>query len=1023
MIKPFIFIIILLINGCKSDLQHTTIDDNNSNPALTSLEALPLSFEATVLHKGNSYNITLHKFSLREQNNQFHLYDPVNSDDIFPLNYTPEVRSYRGVVNGQSSSIIIGYIDGNNHFYGRVFYGGTKSWEITQLPVTLKKTPPKQKNDSLNRSPDDLQPLQTTPLPIAPSLKSPIPNNTSFHLTKASIAFHASAESYNHNKVFDNNIENAIGAMDYAANLLDYVFSRDALIRFSYPGGLISISNGPLSNSTLRSKMKYEIMPDQFTLFHRFTEPKNSGGAAGNNSSCPFNKSLWCTLHEVGHSFNLGHDIGSETASLMSASESIPTNTISIVKSASGATRGLPVSAIQSRISPNANIDHLDTSRDVSATINVLANDFDANGALKGGNYSLSRVDRLSLHGGLVSYKQGLITYTPPQGFVGDDLISYTITDDTGMKDTSEVHIKVTSKARVLFIKRNQYIKRDKIRANNGNPRNDNYLNINQMKNLAGKEWYISDVKNQNYPNVFLMQQTLVENTKETVYQTNDSMVMQEHIPHELVPGKSSFSIAMTVQQNGDFDAPGTTIEDFAYVGQGLLDEGYAFSYYNGNKNAVENRGVPEKGLGWVLVSRQLFTQQSFSQAINRVHAFADPNNVTINDNQPHDIAWVINRENNTVTTYVDGNIVPMRFENDSTYYEHVPLPDGFEGIYPGGTHNWYASGRDFYIESYGPWFMRSRSGKDIWALSTQFLSDHLIVDNVQLFSYALSEKQITQFSQQKFPAYSPLPLNGASHSFNDPLTVQWKNNNPTSYRLTWSHQSDLSRPEFTKEIGVTDSFTLYPKITENSLYWRIDTLIDGEWILGSLWSVINKEQGGKWLELSFINDELQPSIPPDPTEWPINVNTIIESVSVSITGQVKPNANSRLFLIGDSSLTLSALLTRKIKKLNLAIGRYNHNLNGEFVVQYKDGGNWVDHLILHLDGFDTSYGKNGQFTNKPGLANSYIKNIYRQFHQTEDNHAFSKYSVDFPFPVNDVRLILRGEAERAVTINYLAIY
>ena len=97
----------------------------------------------------------------------------------------------------------------------------------------------------------------------------------------------------------------------------------------------------------------------------------------------------------------------------------------------------------------------VDVSRDGQATLNVLDNDFDANGPLSGGTIKIHSVDTRSLAYGNISWhSNGKVTYQAPKGFVGDDHFHYTIIDDTGMKDESEVHVKVISDSRVAFLRK-----------------------------------------------------------------------------------------------------------------------------------------------------------------------------------------------------------------------------------------------------------------------------------------------------------------------------------------------------------------------------------------------------------------------------------------------------------------------------------------------------------------------------------------------------------------------------------------
>ena len=75
------------------------------------------------------------------------------------------------------------------------------------------------------------------------------------------------------------------------------------------------------------------------------------------------------------------------------------------------------------------------------AVTNLLAADFD----LDGDALAITSVTALSTNNGSVTLGGGNITYTPPGNYVGDDQISYTLTDYRGASSTGHVLITVAS--------------------------------------------------------------------------------------------------------------------------------------------------------------------------------------------------------------------------------------------------------------------------------------------------------------------------------------------------------------------------------------------------------------------------------------------------------------------------------------------------------------------------------------------------------------------------------------------------
>ena len=88
---------------------------------------------------------------------------------------------------------------------------------------------------------------------------------------------------------------------------------------------------------------------------------------------------------------------------------------------------------------PVANDDMATTSLDTSITIDVLANDTDAE------NDTLIVTAASALHGTIVVNGNGTLGYTPDTDFGGDDTISYSISDGHGGSDSAVVQMTVTA--------------------------------------------------------------------------------------------------------------------------------------------------------------------------------------------------------------------------------------------------------------------------------------------------------------------------------------------------------------------------------------------------------------------------------------------------------------------------------------------------------------------------------------------------------------------------------------------------
>jgi len=90
-------------------------------------------------------------------------------------------------------------------------------------------------------------------------------------------------------------------------------------------------------------------------------------------------------------------------------------------------------------VAPVAVDDLADTGESVAVTVDAAANDTDADGD------TLTVTDVSDgTNGSAVVNDDGTVTYTPNDGFTGEDTISYTISDPSGETDTAEIVVSVT---------------------------------------------------------------------------------------------------------------------------------------------------------------------------------------------------------------------------------------------------------------------------------------------------------------------------------------------------------------------------------------------------------------------------------------------------------------------------------------------------------------------------------------------------------------------------------------------------
>ena len=105
------------------------------------------------------------------------------------------------------------------------------------------------------------------------------------------------------------------------------------------------------------------------------------------------------------------------------------------------ATATVTIEVIPDNFAPIANDDAAVTifEGEVATTGNVLTNDTDADGD------PLTIVSATAPNGSVIINADGTLSYTPNSGFIGDDLITYTIDDGRGARDSAVIIVTVVS--------------------------------------------------------------------------------------------------------------------------------------------------------------------------------------------------------------------------------------------------------------------------------------------------------------------------------------------------------------------------------------------------------------------------------------------------------------------------------------------------------------------------------------------------------------------------------------------------
>ncbi|SHI50114.1 Cadherin domain-containing protein [Rubritalea squalenifaciens DSM 18772] len=417
--------------------------------ASSAFAVLPDSLTLTVDVDGNGSQETtlnLYKRSVRAPGIVWYRYDTPNSTYTADTNL-PEVRTYRGTVAGDPNTRVFAviYPDGTIRAEAQDFLVGRNfKWEV--------------KNQNVSSQLDQEGPA--TPNPTRPEggiTEVPIGVDLTHHYITSNNG---------------NDIERAWADMEYAVSKCDGSHGRDI-------GNAVSISTlvtrengefydmsqandlGKLLGLTKNAWMD-AAYPLRNATWEQITVTKTSVGGLGLagvasqncvgkieaiNGRNPVGVDV--LNHEVGgHGWNANHSQYGEDAMRggdnpnYGAPNKQRMKVTQSNKIADG-TLWQPNGDYPDPVHPSTDLDLVTTTVDQAVTISPLANDTDANGD----TLSLLSFTATTANGGTVTKSGNNLTYTPAEGYVGKDIIAYTVQDDStaSLKSQELIFIEVVN--------------------------------------------------------------------------------------------------------------------------------------------------------------------------------------------------------------------------------------------------------------------------------------------------------------------------------------------------------------------------------------------------------------------------------------------------------------------------------------------------------------------------------------------------------------------------------------------------
>lgn len=396
----------------------------------------------------------------------------------------PPSATYRGTVGGGAKGVVAASIVGHG-VRARILLEDGSDWYVEPLRDRPAGTHAVYRGTDVTETPgacglEDGAAAATTapafpdPAPPAPgasdALEAPqAPESVSSGCLEAEVAFEADYQYFVRN---GSSSSQTVADIDAVMNSVEIIYSRDARIGYKITHYLIQTSDGkypateaPQKMSQFRDWWNANQTSVPRDLAHLMTGVPMTGyigyaniavvcdrsaayGLSRSTSSVYANR-VGLTAHELGHNWGASHCNSADDCRIMcsvingcdqdpahlslgSIREIEAYRTLSASCLAAGTGASAP-------LQPTARDDQAVAVRDGSATIPVLANDFDANCQ----PISVSGYASSTSNGGTVTASGNALTYRPAPGFLGQDTFTYTVRDDAGAQSTARVTVDV----------------------------------------------------------------------------------------------------------------------------------------------------------------------------------------------------------------------------------------------------------------------------------------------------------------------------------------------------------------------------------------------------------------------------------------------------------------------------------------------------------------------------------------------------------------------------------------------------
>ncbi len=404
---------------------------------------LPAELVVQVRAGGQNREVLLHKYSIRAQGFRVRLWQSRGYVTQTP----PEITTYRGTVTDEPNTRVCAVIKPLTGLTIYAHAGKTLIWRVTNEKINprLLSDPAETLMPDDEVSADGAAVLQESLLAVVqPSGQMPPPGP----IQRAQMALDIANEHLT--TKYSGDWTEALADLEFSVNRYDDFMVRDTKMSFELTEVVVrtdqfyDYQGSPLKQ--VRNHWSTEQDDLNWDYAGLFISSKNwPSFSYGGVAYVPGSYFVNVLFHESGHNLSAIHYLyGQDCMNGNRNAHWAALNAERIIDRRNrlkGRFTDVDADEYTEPVHPYATPDLASTFMNEPIDIDVLANDWDGNDDRI---YVNSFTER-TVPGGSVSWVRGRLRYTPPPDYVGKDIIVYTIGDSTGLLNTDLIRIEVVN--------------------------------------------------------------------------------------------------------------------------------------------------------------------------------------------------------------------------------------------------------------------------------------------------------------------------------------------------------------------------------------------------------------------------------------------------------------------------------------------------------------------------------------------------------------------------------------------------